>query len=168
VAGQPARQPRGRRDGASARCRARTARSCRRSSGGRVAKRLRTRLTAPIDGNTGRLWQIARDSPERQLCPTALSLRQFPPVRQISIYVVFDRAIAFTRRLQSSQFFCSVEAPFSCPGHPSPEQRAQPRSRLGAPAPTAQRLGLDRGERGVTLKWSGGSWPSRVMVRPSR
>jgi hypothetical protein len=65
---------------------------------------------------------------------------------------------------KASQFFCSVEAPFSCPGHPSPEHRAQLRSRLGAPAPTAQRLGLDRGEHGVTLKMVGGSWPGRVMV----
>ena len=72
-------------------------------------------------------------------------------------------ADSFARLSQASQFFCSVAAPFSCPGHPSPEHRAQLRSRLGAPAPTAQRRGLDRGEHGVTLKWSeapglAGSW----------
>jgi hypothetical protein len=61
------------------------------------------------------------------------------------------------------RFFCSVEAPFSCPGHSSSGHRAQLRSRLGAPAPTAKRRGLDRSEHGVTLKWSeatvlAGSW----------
>src|SRR5271165_3699404 len=59
------------------------------------------------------------------------------------------------------RFFCSVEAPFSCPGHPYPEHRAQRRSRLGAPAPS-----LDRGEHGVTLQWLAASVPARSWFFP--
>src|SRR5271157_4743022 len=64
------------------------------------------------------------------------------------------------------RFFCSVEAPFSCPGHPSPGHRAQRRSRLGAPAPTAQRPGLDGGEHGVTLQWLAASVPAGSWFFP--
>ena len=49
-AGQIAVRPREQRDGGSARCRVGAARSCRRSSGRRVAKRLWTGLTAARQG----------------------------------------------------------------------------------------------------------------------
>ena len=52
LAGQPALEPGRQRDGGSARCRAGAARSCRRSSGGRVAKRLRPGLMALVNGAT--------------------------------------------------------------------------------------------------------------------
>jgi hypothetical protein len=54
VAGQPALRPREQRDGGSTRCRAGTARLCRRARGGRAAKGLRTRLTTLIGSATGR------------------------------------------------------------------------------------------------------------------
>ena len=52
LAGQPALEPGRQRDGGSARCRAGAARSCRRSSGGRVTKRLRPGLMALVNGAT--------------------------------------------------------------------------------------------------------------------
>lgn len=62
LAGQPALEPGRQRDGGSARCRAGAARSCRRSSGGRVAKRLRPGLMAQAPSGGSPLRREAAQS----------------------------------------------------------------------------------------------------------